>query len=65
MTDAASFTMKLLRYLLLVTALLSASIATAQDTKPPVRVAVAGGKYVVMLAVIVGLVWVISRALKK
>ena len=42
MTDAASFTMKLLRYLLLVTALLSASIATAQDTKPPVRVAVAG-----------------------
>lgn len=30
-----------------------------------VRVAVAGGKYVVMLAVIVGLVWVISRALKK
>lgn len=30
-----------------------------------VRVAVAGGKYVVMLAVIVGLVWMISRALKK
>ena len=30
-----------------------------------VRVAVAGGKYVVMLAVIVGIVWVVSRALKK
>ena len=30
-----------------------------------VRVAVAGGKYVVMLALIVGLVWMISRAFKK
>jgi len=30
-----------------------------------VRVAVAGGKYVVMLAAIVGIVWVVSRALKK
>lgn len=30
-----------------------------------VRVAVAGGKYVVMLAVIVGIVWVICRGLKK
>lgn len=30
-----------------------------------VRVAVAGGKYVVMLALIVGLVWMITRALKK
>ena len=30
-----------------------------------VRVAVAGGKYVVMLAAIVSIVWVVSRALKK
>lgn len=34
--------MKLLRFLLLVTALVSASMATAQDPKPPVRVAVVG-----------------------
>ena len=30
-----------------------------------VRVAVAGGKYVLLLAVIVGVVWVISRGLKR
>lgn len=30
-----------------------------------VRVAVAGGKYVVMLAVIVAIVWMISRGLRR
>lgn len=30
-----------------------------------VRVAVAGGKYVLLLVVIVGVVWVISRGLKR
>ncbi len=30
-----------------------------------IRVAVAGGKYVVMLAVICGVVWVIGRGLRR